>query len=472
MSELTDGEIIKIRNQLHDPTRTKCLIDVQQEIVRLFQNWHDQEGKKYIRFIFPRKEIKTLDSIVFKINNERRKGASGYGADDVKNLGSKDIKDLIGAKILCPYPSDVEVVIDWLFHQNQNFSVEPARETADKEKEERERKTGYRGYHFYLQLTSQFVQAQGLSPGAASENFEVQIKTLLEEAWDAKTHDVTYKREEDIEPDLLDHMKLVSRMLMVMDNQTELLKKQIQEDEEEEERRREAAKILFMDTQLTADAKASLTFPSDKRIEELTRDEIQKISDQAKRQTSNAACCALALLALHTRSPYLEEDALTYASNFVAQAEGIERIERLRIKALTQWALKRTRPALKTIIEVINQTDAIRDKNDYVYYFCDLSRPTTEEREVAEKYIEGLKNAHTPWAEDTLAAFYIRFGESTDIIERGRSHLREAGELIKSKQGRIPMAHAFLELHDYIALRRLLKLRLEGGKKPPVGPTE
>lgn len=471
MFELTDDEITNIKNQLHDPVRTSCLNSVQDEIVRLFQNWHDLEGKKYIRFIFPRKEIKTWDSIVFKINNERRQGNASYGADDVNNLGLKDIKDLIGAKILCPYPTDVEVVIEWLFHQNQNFSVEPARKKADNEKEERERKTGYRGYHFYLQLTPQFVRARGLSPGADSENFEVQIKTLLEEAWDAKTHDVTYKREEDIEPALLDHMKLVSRMLVVVDNQTELLKKQIQEEEEEEERRREAAKIIFMEIQLPADAKARLSFPSGKRIEELTRDEVQKISEQAKQETSTEACCALALLALHTRSRYREEDALTYANNLVAQAEGNERIERLRIKALTQWALKRTRPALKTITEVINQTDAIRDKNDYVYYFCDLSRPTGEEREVAERYLEELKNAHAPWTEDTLAAFYIKFGKDSETIERGRTHLRKACKLVKNEPRYIPVVHAFFELHDYIALMRLLKLRLEVQKKPLVSPT-
>jgi ppGpp synthetase/RelA/SpoT-type nucleotidyltranferase len=96
---------------------------------------------------------------------------------------------------------------------------------------------GYRGYHYALQLAGALLDS---NDDLASLRCEVQIKTMLEEAWDAKTHELSYRREEDIDPDLLLRMKQLSDALQLLDQQSEAVKIEIARQQRQQRARVEA----------------------------------------------------------------------------------------------------------------------------------------------------------------------------------------------------------------------------------------
>lgn len=459
MPRLTTEEIAKIREQLYDLKRRDRLEKIQKRVVEIFQKWRGQEGRKYIRFIYPREDIKTLDSVVVKINRERREGDP--------NFNFKDIDDLIGLKILCPYPTDEEAVVQWLFNSAQDFSVKPSRQKATKQRREREKERGYRAYHFYVQLKKGYARKEGFPQGSEEEKCEVQIKTILDEAWDAKTHDVSYKRE-NIKPELRDHMKLVSRSLSVLDEQTELLKNEILEEELEESQRREAAKIALLTTLVPEEKRAKLGFPENKQIEELTEKDIQKIEDKIekipKHKISSLECNALTLVALGTNSYYIEETALQYANIPVQQSSSDANLlaDSLFNRAFIRWALGHIQEALSDISEAVKHKEKILYKADYIYYAWELGNLTKRQERTTKEYADEIESqlkvksipAH---AKDSLGYFYIKSGKDVETIERGRQYLRQAYEEQRNTKY-THTAQAFYKLHDYIAVKRLKKL--------------
>src|SRR5437879_3082521 len=102
------------------------------------------------------------------------------------------------------------------------FKVNP----DSNDKARRRRENGYRGFHFVVGLSEPLLVANEDLMGIRCE---VQVKTMLEEAWDAKTHDVSYRREKDVAPGLLIEMKRVSAELAELDMRSEQLKQLILE---------------------------------------------------------------------------------------------------------------------------------------------------------------------------------------------------------------------------------------------------
>ena len=459
MSELTREEVAEIREQLYNLERRGRLKKVQKRVVEIFRRWREQEERKHIRFIYPREDIKTLDRVVAKINKKRREGYPGFDF--------KDIDDLVGLKILCPYPTDEDAVINWLFDSRQVFSIKPTRKEATEKRRAREEERGYRAYHFYLQLKKGYVRKEMLPQGSEKEKCEVQIKTLLDEAWDAKTHEVSYKRE-NIKPELRDHMKLVSRGLKVLDEQTEILKNEILEEEIEESQRREAAKITFLTTEVPEEKRVELGFPKNKQIEELNEKDIQKIEKKIEKipkdKINSAVCNALALIALSTNASYIGETALQYANTLVEQSSSDTNLlaNSLFIRAFIRWALGYTQEALSDINKALVYKEEILYKADYIYYVWELEDPTEQQRKITEKYAVEIERrlkleSISPRVKDSLGYFYIKCGENVEAIERGREYLRQAYEELKNtKYGRT--AQAYYKLHDYIAVKRIKQL--------------
>jgi ppGpp synthetase/RelA/SpoT-type nucleotidyltranferase len=139
------------------------------------------------------------------------------------------VDDFVGVKVLCPYPTDARQIIRWM-RAHAGFRVGPDRD----EDARHDKAFGYRGYHFTLDLRGPLLEGNG---DLAVLRCEVQIKTMLEEAWDAKTHGLSYKREEDIDPDLLLRMKQLSDALHLLDRQSEAVKLEMQRQERQQRAR-------------------------------------------------------------------------------------------------------------------------------------------------------------------------------------------------------------------------------------------
>lgn len=100
------------------------------------------------------------------------------------------ISDLIGVRVVCIYESDIELVSDIL---RKHFTVI---EETDKSRqiEDTENSFGYKGLHLDLKLNSARQKLPEYN-GIDSQRFEVQIRTLVQDAWSEVDHKLKYKRQ-------------------------------------------------------------------------------------------------------------------------------------------------------------------------------------------------------------------------------------------------------------------------------------
>lgn len=131
--------------------------------------------------------------------------------------------DIVGITVAVLYPSDINVVnsyIDGLCKSGKyvpiNSSPSPAGEirtaygTVMQEK-------GYHACHYRLKKRN-----------ADSEPIvEIQVKTVLHDAWGLKTHDLTYKNESSIDELVLAQFNILGDVLAKLDTQSDVLRSSI-----------------------------------------------------------------------------------------------------------------------------------------------------------------------------------------------------------------------------------------------------
>ena len=153
-----------------------------------------------------------------------------------KDNFAEKMDDLVRFRILCNYLSDVEVVVERIEESasiKEGFEVIdkedriwevriPADDEETEEKRRKKRLTGVRGYYLVFQV-------KGL-PGV---KIEVQVTTLLENAWDRKDHHLVYEQERkgvDINPRFKLQIKAISDMLYVADEYFDMLRREVEEE--------------------------------------------------------------------------------------------------------------------------------------------------------------------------------------------------------------------------------------------------
>lgn len=191
---------------------------VAKKITTLFDEYRaTKTGRMTIYRVASRKdyqgdasEIKSTKSIVEKILDHRQEQAR---KGNLSNYTITDLDDIIGVRAICGYPSDIKLI--------QRYVAQ-----LDKEGEIRligafEKKlnpSGYRSIHAVLSI-----------PGSLSHiKCELQILTILEEAWGYKTHPLTYKGRNVDSTDKRE-TELLSRFLHDIDAQSEVVKDKIRQ---------------------------------------------------------------------------------------------------------------------------------------------------------------------------------------------------------------------------------------------------
>lgn len=152
----------------------------------------------------------------------------------------EEMDDLVRFRILCNYLSDVKAVVERIEKStaipkifkifDRDDRIWEVRIPADDEEIEEERRkkrfTGVRGYYLVFQVKE--------LPGV---KIEVQITTLLENAWDRKDHHLVYEPErKGVEIDqVLEfqmfklRVKAISDMLYVADEYFDVLRREVEE---------------------------------------------------------------------------------------------------------------------------------------------------------------------------------------------------------------------------------------------------
>lgn len=461
MGKLVPAERREIERKLHDPGWRARLVRVQEIVQKEFEKFRDQAETLIIRAIVPRTTIKEVTSVTAKIE-ANRENHSTYSLNDVE--------DLVGIKILCPYPTDVKEVIR-LMRKQDGFEVKPDSDSAAR----REKAEGYRGYHFTIQLKYPLIVNNEDLMGIKCE---VQVKTMTEEAWDAKTHDVTYKPKRYIDPDLQRAMRLVSDELKVLDDWSESLRDLILHREREERKRKEAVAAVYLyDSQTLFQellSKIPLTSEIEKEIQELREEKfnhenvrhllpvIQQYRQEGK--LTESLCRMSGLVALHRRGLQIDIWALDVCDDLIRQKLDLPRP--YLTKGAVCWALDRLDDALEVTDKGIenateqNDLEAVADgKGNFAYWVAEKAWVGTAEPDLvcrAKEYIEHAIKYHPDWLGwvDTKGFLLVATGETVETVWEGRRLIQESRQKLIGTDIE-KLSAVFFDRHERTALIKL-----------------
>lgn len=148
--------------------------------------------------------IKELDSL--------REKTERQGAKDPL----ADIHDLIGLRVVCLFRSDVPKVLDIV---RESFEII---EEENKENESEKRVFDYMAVHVIARMKAE--DASSKHNALPQIPFEIQVRTIGQDAWASLSHHLAYKQETGFPPDYRRDLYALSALFYVADTQFELLK--------------------------------------------------------------------------------------------------------------------------------------------------------------------------------------------------------------------------------------------------------
>jgi ppGpp synthetase/RelA/SpoT-type nucleotidyltranferase len=164
-------------------------------------------------------ELKSAHKIRLKFNEHNlEKGVS--------EASLYDVPDIVGMTIVVSYPTEISNVASIL-----DIAVDKRVLTAIPRDESRDRKSSIVSRHGWpIEANGYFACHYNVRlPGLRAERpiCEIQIKTLLHDAWGAKTHDLTYKPTGRVGAELLTSFNLLGDNLANLDQQSDALRQSI-----------------------------------------------------------------------------------------------------------------------------------------------------------------------------------------------------------------------------------------------------
>ncbi len=220
-------------------------VDASPEDVQAFMV---QNREKYIESLSQVRQIVTAvlnPSDIYKVYGRDDK-QGGEALKDVRKIRLKfnsynkgkekgslwNIPDIAGFTIVVAYPSQISLVcnkIDSLIDSGTLLSVYPP-PPSESEKDKKNLikskhgrtfvSQGYLGCHYNLRVPKLDRIAQPIC--------EVQIKSVLFDAWGAKTHDLTYKTAAQVDQSLVQGFEVLGDTLAKIDQQSDILREAIE----------------------------------------------------------------------------------------------------------------------------------------------------------------------------------------------------------------------------------------------------
>jgi tetratricopeptide (TPR) repeat protein len=319
------------------------------------------------------------------------------------------------------------------------------------------------------------------------EKAEVQIKTMLHDGWGAKTHDLTYKPEGEIEQSLHRHMEILGDVLQNLDDQSELIKDAIKERWNADRKQRELARdSLFLSlinrtgvphaAELEVLAKEIYNRKSELGTMEFNDPVmislVDKIDDLKARLGSGRDICRLYTLFASLRAA---PDMLGTALNAIdvwqgsTTSEPLQQVGAANFRALTYYAVgmldkavQASRAALEIAGKAALPAAVIQTKSNLAYFLSELTfalpnRDSAMAGEARALSLEALQSVDPPpplSAQDTRGAVLIALGENETEIREGLELCREARD--RSIGNAKPVTEAYFHLHERRAFRRIL----------------
>ena len=427
--------------------RQEQYLRVLNTIKDLLENYrnYQAEGRRTIYRVAsradyqgPGQEFKMVKSVEEKIEQKKK---------DNKGYSVKDLEDIVGLRIVCFYPSDIETVAQYIRQLN-------GQKLLILRDEEKEYKSGYRGHHFVVIL-----------PDTALREIkcEIQIVTMLYEAWACKTHPLTYKGV-DKKLEHWKHAKLLADALRVADDHSEFLKQLSTSERELDERRKNAARIRFASDiipQVKVEESDEARQRADSVVEYIMKNEgdlhysdphevINQIQECRDEYGITPGICRAAALLASLR----EDNDFDWYATDLAQALVDNSPEDNpwyhHIKELICFCCGKLEEAIAEAQIQLSKAEAKGDtelvllsRNNISYYIAEAGDPSQEHyaRECIEKVISKDRR---PEFLDTYGYVLIVFGQTVEEIQKGLSLCSEAC----TKDSSPEVAKHFLIIHQ------------------------
>ena len=287
-----------------------------------------------------------------------------------------DIPDIVGFTVVVPYPTDINGVCEVLDElidskQIQKF-VAPAGGSSSTPKAKSLiqsrygrplEENGYFACHYN-------VRTPGLPPRPVCE---IQVKTLLQDAWGAKSHDLTYKPQGQTDRDLIASFNILGDTLAKIDLQSDVIRSSIERKARVRERKRSQVQVESIRAAAKDAAKSGklkTIFASIQALKpgpHLPEEAIQLRDELFHAFPTNrrAACVLMCFLAAISQQAGLFQHAQeTIATWYQDTADDYERISALAIAGLAAFSAGDVAEAIDNqeeagkLIDQINETYA------------------------------------------------------------------------------------------------------------------
>jgi ppGpp synthetase/RelA/SpoT-type nucleotidyltranferase len=123
------------------------------------------------------------------------------------------LEDVVGIRVICLYPKHVDPVVELL---TREFKV---LEREDKRPEPNPEKFGYSSVHLVCTLSGTKRAKLPEYAGVGQSHFEIQVRTILQEAWAEIEHQLVYKSEVAAPDDVKRQITRVSALLETADKE-------------------------------------------------------------------------------------------------------------------------------------------------------------------------------------------------------------------------------------------------------------
>lgn len=411
-------------------------------------------------------EFKSTWGIVNKVNRMRRHGDPVNSIPADPNFFFTDLWDIIGLTIVCPRKDDVDTVVDLIRTGGNGIQKMYDRAVTSQ---------GYRGHHFVLSLSTPIV--------LLGVKCEVQIKSLLEDAYSALTHDVTYKPPGEIPVTTRALITEIATHLHSIDRQVTLLNEDVRKHWEAERKKNEAQRTeLISDLYAAAKEKSRSDQKRWRAFMKITKE--IKIAQAADKKALNDCFgkldkfidgspdyigCALSVyLAFISGDSDAESLSCDLIDKWIHSLNQRERREAYSLKAYGYYCFGRmveciceARTALNLAVKEKLEIESLNNhRTNLAYYLADKGGEVTsdeakEARQLIGKVLSNTtRKKLTDSQKDSIGFVLIKFGTCKEEVRRGLSMCRRVYMKKKNKKNYIA-AYAY---HEKIAQERLTSL--------------
>lgn len=392
-----------------------------------------------------------------------------------KNIGHKirEIEDIVGITVVCCYPDQIDKIVEKISTQAASKRLILCAQKIKSDK-------GYFAKHVVFKSNCR-----------KHRNFkcELQIKTMLHDAWSAKTHDLTYKPGGSHDPRLASMMSLFANTLENVEVTSQLLRDLIRERWQLENKLRRITRKTIYNSHINQIKKRAFSAEGKKILDELltytTEDKDKLLSNQLAEDfsaeidsldnsKSAEAYLLEACLAIITDRPGDRKRAVSRATTWLAEVsvsltkENCGENPDIRYLPVIVYACGEANTAINLSNQLLGNS-ALDTYSKRIISFnlanwlIERAYFTSMTNDKNKSHIEKLLKFSEPLRSEDASAFFdiegmllVVFGTTAAQVKQGIEKIEEGMKNVPPAE--IAIAKATYNVHVRIGWRKLLDM--------------